>query len=88
MIIAVRHHEGMVRPDDNWTIEDAAAILDPELTAVQVRAMVELFKLRPNGSRLTGRRGRPLPTYEPTALQEAHAFVMRARVDLDVFRAA
>lgn len=88
MIIRTREHESKARPDGNWTIDDAAANLNPELSAAQVRAMIDLFAIEPNGKRHTGRRGKPLPTYDPAALQEVHAVVMRARVDLGLFRAA
>lgn len=88
LIITPRRPDGKARPDDHWTIDDAAATLDPELTAAQVRAMIDLFGVESNGSRYTGRRGKPLPTYDPSALQEAHAVVMRVRVDLGVFKAA
>ena len=78
----------MARPDDNWTADDAATTLDPAMTSAQVRAMIDLLGIEPNGRRHTGRRGKPLPTYDPSTLQEAHAIVVRARVDLGVFRAA
>lgn len=78
----------MARPDDNWTADDAAGQLHPEMTAAQVRALIDLFQIEPAGKRYTGRRGKPHPTYDPGALQEAHAIVVRARVDLGVFRAA
>lgn len=88
MIIRTRQHDTKARPDENWTIDDAAAILDPEMTAGQVRALIDLIGIEPNGRRHTGRRGKPLPTYDPSTIQEAHAVVMRARVDLGVFKAA
>ncbi|MGW5259671.1 hypothetical protein ACWEQG_01770 [Microbispora sp. NPDC004025] len=71
-----------------WTIDDAAQLLHPEMSTEEIRAMIELFSIPPYGSRRTGRRGRPLATYDPTVLQHAHAVVLRARVDLGVFRAA
>ncbi|MGP4092955.1 hypothetical protein [Nonomuraea sp. KM90] len=73
---------------DSWTVDDAAALLHPALTAAEVRAMVDLFEIPAVDVRRTGRRGRPLPTYDPSALQEAHAVVMRVRVDLGAFKAA
>lgn len=78
----------MAQADDNWTISDAEAQLDPPMTPGQIRAMIDLFAVEPNGSRHTGRRGKPFPTYDPSALQQAHAIVVRARVDLGLFRAA
>lgn len=73
---------------ERWTIEDAVALLHPPLTAAEVREMIDLLHLQPCGSRRTGRRGRPAPTYDPTVLQHAHAAVMRARVDLGRIEAA
>ncbi|MEU1736478.1 hypothetical protein [Streptosporangium sp. NPDC020145] len=73
---------------DAWTVEDAVALLHPPLTAAEVREMIDLLHLQPYGSRRTGRRGRPAPTYDPTVLQHAHALVMRGRVDLARIRAA
>lgn len=73
---------------NGWTIEDAAALLHPAMAADEIRSMLDLFGIRPCGVRRTGRRGRPAPTYDPAMLQEAHAVVMRARVDLGEFRAA
>ncbi|MGR6922577.1 hypothetical protein ACU635_50700 [[Actinomadura] parvosata] len=73
---------------DGWTLDDATALLYPVLTITELRAVIELFGIPAVGARRTGRRGRPLPTYDPGALQEAHAIVVRARVDLGVFRAA
>ncbi|WP_326644575.1 hypothetical protein OIE67_25710 [Nonomuraea fuscirosea] len=73
---------------DGWTVEDAATLLYPALTASELRTVIDLFGIAPVGARRTGRRGRPLPTYDPSTLQEAHAIVVRARVDLGGFRAA
>lgn len=73
---------------DGWTIDDAVALLDPALTVAEVRAMIDLIGIPACGFRRTGRRGRPLPTYDASTLQEAHAIVVRARVDLGVFKAA
>lgn len=73
---------------EGWTVDDAAVLLYPVLTAAEVRAMIELFGIDPAGVRRTGRRGRPAPMFDPTKLQEAHAVVMRTRVDLGAFKAA
>lgn len=73
---------------DAWTVEDAAALLHPPLTVAEVREMINLLHLQPYGTRHTGRRGRPSPTYDPTVLQHAHALVIRGRVDLGRFTAA
>ncbi|MEV1245110.1 hypothetical protein [Nonomuraea sp. NPDC049750] len=70
------------RRADPWTVEDAAALLYPVLTTLEVRAMIDLLGILPVGARRTGRRGRPLPTYDASAIQEAHAVVVRARMAL------
>ena len=88
MIIRVRQHDGAARPDSNWTIADAADQLNPPMSETEVRAMVEAFAITSNGKRLTGRRGKPLPTYDPELIQRAHAALMRARVDLGLFNVA
>ncbi len=76
------------RDVDVWTVDDAAVLLHPLLSAVEVRSMIDLFGIPSHGARRTGRRGRPAPTYDATRLQEAHAVVMRARIDLGRFEAA
>lgn len=56
-----------------WTVEDAAALLDPPMTADQVRALIKAAAIQPVGQRRTGRRGRPADTYDPAVLLRAHA---------------
>jgi hypothetical protein len=73
---------------DAWTVDDAVTLLSPELAAAEIRMMIDLFTIPAHGSRRTGRRGRPLPTYDPATLQVAHAVVLRARVDLGRIMAA
>jgi len=58
---------------NTWTIEDAAALLDPPMTADEVRALIHAARIRPVGQRRTGRRGRPADTYNPADLMRAHA---------------
>lgn len=68
---------------EEWTVDDALALLHPEMDLVEIRSMIILFGIRPTGKRQPlGHRGQPYRTYSPTVLQRAHATVMRARVDL------
>lgn len=60
---------------DPWTVEDAARLLDPPMRVEQVRALIMLASIQPNGRRRTGRRGRPAETYDSAALLRAHAAV-------------
>ncbi|GII88262.1 hypothetical protein Ssi03_62520 [Sphaerisporangium siamense] len=73
---------------DAWTVAEAAEQLDPHMCPEEIRAMIAVLGIKPCGSRRTGTRGRPCPTYDATALQVAHAVVMRGRVDLGTFSAA
>jgi hypothetical protein len=60
-----------------WTIEEAAAILDPPLNPGQVRALVALAGLTPIGKRRSGGRGgRPAAVYDVAALVDAHAVIV------------
>lgn len=60
-----------------WTIDDAAALLDPPMTALQVRALIAIAGLKPIGTRRSGARGgRPAAMYDVAALIRAHAVVV------------
>jgi hypothetical protein len=59
-----------------WSIEDAAAILDPPITADELRALVAAARITPTGTRRTGRRGRPREVYDPSELMRAHAAIV------------
>jgi 2-keto-3-deoxy-L-rhamnonate aldolase RhmA len=58
---------------DLWTVEDAAALLDPPMTVEQVRALIRAAAIPPAGQRRTGRRGRPAEVYDAATLLRAHA---------------
>lgn len=58
---------------DAWTLDEAAALLDPAMTVEQLRHLVQAAGLQPVGTRRTGRRGRPAPTYDSAVLLRAHA---------------
>lgn len=60
---------------ETWTLDEAAALLDPPMTAEQLRHLVQAAGLQPAGTRRTGRRGRPAPTYDSAALLRAHAAI-------------
>lgn len=60
---------------DAWTLDEAAALLDPPMSVEQLRHLVQAVALQPVGTRRTGRRGRPAPTYDSAALLRAHAAI-------------
>jgi len=62
-----------MRPADGWTVEDAATLLDPPITADEVRALITAARIQPTGLRRTGRRGRAPFVYDPTDLMRGHA---------------
>lgn len=55
------------------TLAEAAVILDPPMTAGQLRAIIAALGWKPAGNRHTGRRGRPWPVYDAARLMELHA---------------
>lgn len=59
----------------NWTLDEAAQLLDPPITAEQLRHLVLAADIQPAGRRHTGRPGRPLPTYDAETLMRAHAAI-------------
>lgn len=62
---------------NGWTIDDAAALLNPAMSAAQVRALVTIAGLEPIGKRRPGARGgRPAAVYDMGALMRAHAVVV------------
>lgn len=63
----------MPQPADGWTIEEAAALLDPPITPDELRALLLAARIEPSGQRRTGRRGRPSTIYDPAELMQAHA---------------
>lgn len=58
-----------------WTVEDACTLLDPPMTADEVRALIKALRITPDGHRRTGRRGRPAETYDAYTLTRAHAAI-------------
>lgn len=62
---------------DGWTLEEAAALLDPPITVDELRALTIAARTQPAGQRRTGRRGRPVTVYDPADLMRAHAAVVR-----------
>lgn len=70
----------MTQPETpaEWTVEDATALLDPPMTAEQVRALIVVAGLPPVGIRPAGRKGgRPAKTYRQADVLKAHAAVAR-----------
>lgn len=61
-------------PGARWTLDEAAARLDPPMTSEQVRAMVHSAGLEPAGRRRTG-FGRFRFVYDAKQVREAHAAV-------------
>lgn len=61
-------------PGERWTLEEAAARLDPPMTSEQVRAMVHSAGLQPVGRRRIG-FGRFRFVYDARQVREAHAAV-------------
>ena len=55
------------------TLAEAAEVLDPPMSADQLRQIVSALGWKPAGNRHTGKRGRPWPVYEATRLLELHA---------------
>lgn len=55
------------------TIRELADLLDPPVTADQVKHMVRAVGLRPCGHRRTGRKGRPTALYDATVILRVHA---------------
>ena len=60
---------------DGWTVEDAARILDPVMSAIEVRALIIAARIQPIGRRRHRGAGRPLRLYDPADLLQAHAGV-------------
>lgn len=59
-----------------WTVDDAAALLDPPMTVEEVRALIIVVGLPAAGTRPAGRKGgRPAKTYRQTDVLKAHAAV-------------
>jgi hypothetical protein len=61
---------------DTWTLDEAAVLLDPPVTAEQLRLFIQAAQIRPAGQRRTGRRGRPTDTYDVPTLMRVHAVLV------------
>jgi hypothetical protein len=55
------------------TLAEASQVLDPPMTAAQLRTIVRALGWQPAGYRYTGRSGHPAATYSATRLLELHA---------------
>ena len=55
------------------TLRELTDLLDPPMTATQVKALIEAIRLRPCGRRVNGRRGRPVSEYDASIIMAAHA---------------
>lgn len=69
-----------------WTLDEAAQLLDPVMSVEQLRHLVQAAGLQPAGTRRTGRRGRPAPTYDSAALLRAHAALVPLLVETETPR--
>ena len=66
----------LVEIDDErfWSVSDAAKILGPpEMSELQVRQMIHLFRFEPSGKRVGGARRRHIRVYDASLLARAHA---------------
>lgn len=63
---------------DGWTIQEAAELLDPPMTADEVRALIIAARIQPIGRRRRApgsAGGRPPHIYDPEMLLKAHAAI-------------
>jgi hypothetical protein len=61
---------------DGWTLEDAAAILDPPMSVPELKALIIAARIAPIGRRpraAGSAGGRPPSIYDPAELAQAHA---------------
>lgn len=61
----------------DWTVADAALLLDPPMSEAEVRALIVVSGIEPVGQRRG--RGRPAHVYDQAQLLEAHAAAVRLR---------
>lgn len=57
------------------TVAEAAGFLDPPIEAGQLAELIHALRIAPNGSRPTGRRGKPAATYNANELIRLHTAV-------------
>ena len=55
------------------TLAEASQVLDPPMSADQLRQIVSALGWKPAGNRHTGKRGRPWPVYNADELLRLHA---------------
>ena len=58
--------------DAALTVEEACEILNPPVTPEQLRTLIRALGVQPSGTRRSGRRGRPFPTYDVGELLRLH----------------
>lgn len=67
-----------------WTINDAAALLDPPMTVDELRHMIRLFHIPARGRLRPGyATGRPPNLFAARDLLDAHALVIKERSRLN-----
>lgn len=59
-----------------FTLAEAATILDPPMTEAQLRAITGALGWQPDGSRYSGRPGRPAATFEAAKIMRLHAALL------------
>jgi len=64
-----------IRPPPNFTVSEAASVLDPLIAPSALRALVDALCLAPAGQRHTGRPGHPERTFPIDELMRLHAAV-------------
>lgn len=55
-----------------FTLREAAQVLDPPVTEWQLRQLVTALRVQPAGRRRTGHAGRPVSTYDYAELAKLH----------------
>ena len=58
-----------------WTLDDAAALLDPPVTRAQLAAIVAALRIPPIGHRHLPCPGRPSATFDAKDLMRLHAAI-------------
>lgn len=70
--------------DNLWTINDAAALLDPPMNVDEIRRMVQLFRIPARGRLRPGYAiGRPPNLFAARDLLDVHALVVKERSRLN-----
>lgn len=68
------HHERMAAAVE-FTLAEAATVLEPAITEQQLRAIIRALGWPPSGKRYTGRAGNPMATYDAARIMELHAAI-------------